>query len=67
VRRGPPRQDGFARRGKRLSLSTARRTKPSIPLIGFHGIPFQDELTMVTNLDDTGSATSGGLASRPQQ
>jgi ribosomal protein S18 acetylase RimI-like enzyme len=42
------------------AVDRARRTKPSIPLIGLHGIPIRDEVTMVKNLDDAGSTESGG-------
>src|SRR5688500_15046213 len=47
----------YQRRGYRIAsidpgaLDRARRTKPSIPLIGFHGIPVRDELTLVKSLD----------------
>ena len=42
------------------AVDRARRTKPSIPLIGLHGIPIRDEVTMVKNLDGAGSTESGG-------
>jgi GNAT superfamily N-acetyltransferase len=57
----------YQRRGYRIAfidpggVDRARRTKPSIPLIGFHGIPIRDELTMVKNLDDADSGDSGGV------
>ncbi len=57
----------YQRRGYRITcvdpgaVDRARRTKPTIPLIGFHGIPIQDELTMVKNLDDADSGESGGV------
>jgi ribosomal protein S18 acetylase RimI-like enzyme len=43
------------------AVDRARRTKPSIPLIGFRGVPIRDELTMVKNLDDADSGESGGV------
>jgi ribosomal protein S18 acetylase RimI-like enzyme len=58
----------YQRRGYRIAsidpgaVDRARQTKPSIPLIGCHGIPIQDELTMVKNLNRAESATSGGAA-----
>jgi len=32
------------------AVDRARRTKPSIPLIGIHGIPIRDEFSMVKDL-----------------
>jgi GNAT superfamily N-acetyltransferase len=58
----------YQRRGYRIAsidrgaIDRARKIKPSIPLIGLHGIPIRDELTMVKDLDGTESATSGGVA-----
>jgi Acetyltransferase (GNAT) family len=58
----------YQRRGYRIAaidpgaVDRARRTKPSIPLIGLHGIPIRDELTMEKNLDRDGSPASGGAA-----
>ena len=46
----------YQKRGYRLSklfpnaVDEARKTKPSIPLIGEHGIPLQDELQLVKKL-----------------
>jgi GNAT superfamily N-acetyltransferase len=46
----------YQRRGYRIAcidpgaVDRARTVKPSIPLMGFHGIPIRDELTMVKNL-----------------
>ena len=44
------------------AVDRTRRMKPSIPLIGFHGIPIRDELTLVKNFDGADSAESGGVA-----
>jgi ribosomal protein S18 acetylase RimI-like enzyme len=58
----------YQRRGYRIAsidpgaVDRARRTKPSIPLIGLHGIPIRDEVTMVKTLDGAGSAASSGVA-----
>jgi GNAT superfamily N-acetyltransferase len=58
----------YQRRGYRIAfvdrgaVDRARRTKPSIPQIGFHGIPIRDELTMVKSLNATDDAGSGGIA-----
>lgn len=58
----------YQRRGYRIAaidpgaIDRARRIKPSIPLIGFHGIPIRDELTMVKDLDAVDSVESGGGA-----
>jgi DNA-3-methyladenine glycosylase I len=47
----------YQRRGYRIAaidpgaVDRARRTKPSIPLFGSHGIPIRDELTLVKDLD----------------
>jgi hypothetical protein len=38
------------------TVDRARRKKPSISLIRFHGIPIRDELTMVKYLDAVDSA-----------
>ena len=43
------------------AVDRARSTKPSIPLIGLHGIPIRDKVTMVKNLDGVDSAESGGV------
>jgi ribosomal protein S18 acetylase RimI-like enzyme len=43
------------------AVDRARGTKPSIPLIGLHGIPIRDKVTMVKNLDGVDSAESGGV------
>jgi GNAT superfamily N-acetyltransferase len=57
----------YQRRGYRIAcidpgaVDRARRTKPTIPLIGFRGVPIRDELTMVKNLDDADSGESGGV------
>jgi ribosomal protein S18 acetylase RimI-like enzyme len=57
----------YHRRGYRITsiepgaVDRARRTKPSIPLIGLHGIPIRDKVTMVKNLDGVDSAESGGV------
>jgi GNAT superfamily N-acetyltransferase len=57
----------YQRRGYRIAsvdpgaIDRARRTKPSIPLIGFHGIPIRDEVTLVKNVDGADSAASGGI------
>jgi GNAT superfamily N-acetyltransferase len=46
----------YQRRGYRIAsidsgaVDRARRMKPSIPLIGCHGIPIRDELTLVKNI-----------------
>jgi ribosomal protein S18 acetylase RimI-like enzyme len=51
----------YQRRGYRIAsidrgaVDRARSIKPSIPLIGFHGIPIRDELTLVKDLDGAGS------------
>jgi hypothetical protein len=56
------------RRGSRIAsidpdaADRARRTKPSIPLIGVHGIGTRDEVTTVKNLDGVDSAEPGGVA-----
>jgi GNAT superfamily N-acetyltransferase len=58
----------YQRRGYRIAfvdrgaVDRARSTKPSIPQIGFHGIPIRDELTMVKSLNATDDAGSGGVA-----
>ena len=58
----------YQRRGYRIAsidpgaVDRARRIKPSIPLIGRHGIPIRDELTLVKHLDAADSAESGGGA-----
>ena len=55
----------YQRRGYRIAsidpgaIDRARRIKPSIPLIGFHGIPIRDELTVVKHLDSADSVESG--------
>jgi DNA-3-methyladenine glycosylase I len=52
----------YRRRGYRVAfvdrgaVDRARRTKPSIPLIGFHGIPIRDELTLVKRLGSVNDA-----------
>jgi GNAT superfamily N-acetyltransferase len=52
----------YERRGYHISfiapgaVDRARRTKPSIPLVGFQGIPIRDEVTMIKNLEGTDSA-----------
>ena len=43
------------------AVDRARRTKPSIPLIGCHGIPIRDEITLVKNLEKANSVASGGV------
>lgn len=40
----------------------SRRTKPSIPLIGFHDTPIRNEGTLVKNFDRADTAESGGVA-----
>jgi GNAT superfamily N-acetyltransferase len=58
----------YQRRGYRIAsidpgaVDRSRRIKPSIPLIGFHGIPIRDELTLVKNLSGADRAASGGVA-----
>jgi GNAT superfamily N-acetyltransferase len=58
----------YQRRGYRIAsidpgaIDRARRIKPTIPLIGFHGIPIRDELIMVKNLEYVDSAELGGVA-----
>jgi len=58
----------YQRRGYRIAsidpgaVDRARRTKPSIPLIGLHGIPIRDEVTLVKNLDGGHSAEIDGEA-----
>jgi GNAT superfamily N-acetyltransferase len=48
----------YQRRGYRIAaidpaaVDRSRRLKPSIPLIGFYGIPIRDELTLVKDLLD---------------
>ncbi len=60
----------YQRRGYRIAsidpgaVDRARRIKPSIPLIGRHGIPIRDEVTMVKNFDGADSAASGGVTLR---
>ena len=55
----------YQRRGYRIAsidpgaVDRARRTKPSIALIGFHGILIRDEITLVKNLEEADSAASG--------
>jgi DNA-3-methyladenine glycosylase I len=57
----------YQRRGYQIAfidrgaVDRARTTKPSIPLIGFHGIPIRDELTMVKNFIDADSGESSGV------
>ncbi len=57
----------YQRRGYRIAsidpgaIDRARSTKPSFPLIGFHGIPIRDEVTLVKNLDGADSAEAGGI------
>lgn len=54
----------YQRRGMRLAalhrgaVDDARRIKPSIPLIGEHGIPIHDELEFELGLDPSTSSTS---------
>ena len=58
----------YQRRGYHIAaidpgaIERARRIKPTIPLIGFHGIPIRDELIMVKNLEYVDSADLGGVA-----
>ncbi len=58
----------YQRRGYRIAsidpgaVDRARRIKPTIPLIGFHGIPIRDELTLVKDLDGADGAEPGGVA-----
>ena len=58
----------YQRRGYRIAfvdpgaVDHARQTKPSIPLIGLHGIPIRDELTMVKSLNAAAAVESGGVA-----
>jgi ribosomal protein S18 acetylase RimI-like enzyme len=53
----------YQRRGYRIAaidpgaIDRARRKKPSIPLIGCHGIPIRDEITLVKNLDADNAAS----------
>jgi GNAT superfamily N-acetyltransferase len=55
----------YQRRGYHIAaidpgaVDRARRTKPSIPLIGCHGIPIRDEVTLVKNLAEADSTASG--------
>ncbi len=58
----------YQRRGFRLmqvrpgAVDTARALKPSIPAIGAHGIPMQDELDLCRVLD---GGTAGGISVLP--
>jgi GNAT superfamily N-acetyltransferase len=54
----------YQRRGYRIAaidpaaVDRSRKIKLSIPLIGFHGIPIRDELTLVKDFDAAGSDES---------
>ena len=58
----------YQRRGYRIAsinpgaVDRARGIKPSIPLMGRHGIPIRDEVTMVKTLDGADGAASSGVA-----
>jgi len=41
------------------AVDAARRSKPSIPAIGQHGIPLRDERDLERDLRDDGAAVSG--------
>jgi ribosomal protein S18 acetylase RimI-like enzyme len=51
----------YQRRGMRLvavhagAVEESRRLKPSIPMIGMHGIPIRDELELEVRLDEPGA------------
>jgi RimJ/RimL family protein N-acetyltransferase len=53
----------YQRRGMRLvavhrgAVDAARRLKPSIPLVGDHGIPLHDELELEIRLDAPGPSS----------
>jgi GNAT superfamily N-acetyltransferase len=55
----------YQRRGWRLAalrpgaVDASRRTKPSIPLIGDHGLPIRDELDLVLDLRRVSRGTRG--------
>jgi ribosomal protein S18 acetylase RimI-like enzyme len=55
----------YQRRGLRLvgvdpgAVDRARRLKPGIPMVGAHGIPLYDELTLEMRLDPLGVSDEG--------